>query len=91
MSQGLVMVGPDRRVRVMNRRAAEILALPPHLAQPGVPFGDLVAFHKGCRAMQRAKLAAWHLDEPDCRDPDRWRGRAHDYLELAAINAEQLL
>ncbi|MDP3417761.1 PAS-domain containing protein [Falsiroseomonas sp.] len=44
MSQGLVMVGPDRRVRVMNRRAAEILALPPHLAQPGVPFGDLVAF-----------------------------------------------
>ena len=44
MSQGLVMVGPDRRVRVMNRRAAEILALPPHLAQPGVPFGELVAF-----------------------------------------------
>ncbi|MEQ9333830.1 hypothetical protein [Thalassobaculum sp.] len=55
------------------------------------PSGDLVAFHKGCRAMQRAKLAAWHLDEPGCRDPDRWRGRAHDYLELAAINAEQLL
>jgi signal transduction histidine kinase/DNA-binding NarL/FixJ family response regulator len=44
MSQGLVMVDPDRRVRVMNRRAAEILALPPHLAQPGVPFGELVAF-----------------------------------------------
>ncbi|WP_439595097.1 PAS-domain containing protein [Falsiroseomonas sp.] len=44
MSQGLVMVGPDRRVRVMNRRAAEILALPPHLAQPGVPFGELVGF-----------------------------------------------
>ncbi|MBU8537887.1 PAS-domain containing protein [Falsiroseomonas tokyonensis] len=44
MSQGLVMVGPDRRVRVMNRRAAEILALPPHLAQPGVPFAELVGF-----------------------------------------------
>jgi signal transduction histidine kinase/FixJ family two-component response regulator/HPt (histidine-containing phosphotransfer) domain-containing protein len=44
MSQGLVMVAPDRRVRVMNRRAAEILALPPHLAEPGVPFADLVAF-----------------------------------------------
>ncbi|OYW10425.1 MAG: hypothetical protein B7Z53_01070 [Rhodospirillales bacterium 12-71-4] len=39
-----VMVAPDRRVRVMNRRAAEILALPPHLAQPGVPFPELVAF-----------------------------------------------
>jgi signal transduction histidine kinase/HPt (histidine-containing phosphotransfer) domain-containing protein/ActR/RegA family two-component response regulator len=44
MSQGLIMVAPDRRVRVMNRRAAEILALPPHLAEPGVPFGELVAF-----------------------------------------------
>ncbi|NKC34122.1 PAS-domain containing protein [Falsiroseomonas selenitidurans] len=44
MSQGLIMVAPDRRVRVMNRRAAEILALPPHLAQPGVPFPELVAF-----------------------------------------------
>lgn len=44
MSQGLVMVGPDGRVRVMNHRAAEILAVPPHLARPGVPFGDLVAF-----------------------------------------------
>jgi signal transduction histidine kinase/ActR/RegA family two-component response regulator/HPt (histidine-containing phosphotransfer) domain-containing protein len=44
MSQGLVMVAPDRRVRVMNRRAAEILALPPHLAEPGVPFAELVAF-----------------------------------------------
>lgn len=55
------------------------------------PPEDLVAFHKGCRALQRAKLAAWHLDEPDCRDPDRWRDRAHDYLELAAINSERLL
>jgi signal transduction histidine kinase/DNA-binding NarL/FixJ family response regulator len=44
MSQGLIMVAPDRRVRVMNRRAAEILALPPHLAEPGIPFGELVAF-----------------------------------------------
>ncbi len=55
------------------------------------PPEDLIAFHKGCRAMRRAKLAAWHLDEPDCRDPDRWGGRAHDYLELAAINAERFL
>jgi len=55
------------------------------------PPDDLIAFHKACRAMQRAKLTIWHLDEPGCRDPGHWHDRAHDYLELAVINAERLL
>lgn len=55
------------------------------------PPDDLIAFYKGCRALQRAKLAIWHLDESDCRNRDHWRGRAHDYLELAASCAERLL
>lgn len=55
------------------------------------PADDLLAFYKGCRAMHRAKLSIWHLDEPDCRRPDHWRDRAHDYLEQAAIAAERLL
>lgn len=55
------------------------------------PPDDLVGFYKGCRALQRAKLAIWHLDEPDCRNPGHWRGRTHDYLELAVINSERLL
>jgi signal transduction histidine kinase/DNA-binding NarL/FixJ family response regulator len=44
MAQGLVMIAPDRSVKVINRRAAELLRLPPELARPGVTFGDLVAF-----------------------------------------------
>ena len=44
MGQGLIMMTPDRKVRVINRRAQEMLALPPELARPGVPFAELVAF-----------------------------------------------
>ncbi len=48
MGQGLVMIAPDRRVRVMNRRAAALLRLPPDLARPGVTFADIVA-HQAAR------------------------------------------
>jgi len=44
MGQGLVMIAPDRSVKIINRRAAELLRLPPSLARPGVTFADLVAF-----------------------------------------------
>lgn len=54
------------------------------------PPADLIGFYKGGRALHRAKLSIWHLDDPECRRPDHWRGRAHGYIELAAINAERL-
>ncbi len=44
MSQGLIMFAPDRRLRVLNRRAVELLQLPPELARPGVPVEDIVRF-----------------------------------------------
>jgi PAS domain-containing protein len=46
MAQGLIMFSPDRRVRVMNGRAAELLELPPDLARPGVAMDDIVGFQR---------------------------------------------
>ncbi|WP_439549231.1 PAS-domain containing protein [Falsiroseomonas sp.] len=46
MGQGLLLVDPDGLVSVLNRRAAELLALPDALARPGVRFADMVAFQR---------------------------------------------
>jgi aminoglycoside phosphotransferase family enzyme len=35
------------------------------------------------RAYLRAKIAIWHLDEPEARDTAKWRRRADEYLHLA--------
>jgi signal transduction histidine kinase/DNA-binding NarL/FixJ family response regulator len=48
MGQGLLMIAPDHTVRIINRRAAELLRLPPELARPGVSFAELVA-HQAAR------------------------------------------
>ncbi len=42
MDQGLIMVGSDQRVRVMNGKAKELLGLPEHLAQPDTPFAAVL-------------------------------------------------
>lgn len=45
------------------------------------PF--LVAFYRGYRACQRAKLAVWHTKEPNSAGPAHWLGLARTYLCLA--------
>ena len=47
------------------------------------PPPELLAFHRAYRALRRAKIAVWHLNDPDVRDPERWRRRALAYLALA--------
>ncbi|MDO9498585.1 PAS-domain containing protein, partial [Falsiroseomonas sp.] len=47
MSQGLVMFSPDRRVQVINRRAVELLRLPPELAREGTPLEHITAWQLG--------------------------------------------
>jgi aminoglycoside phosphotransferase family enzyme len=47
-------------------------------ALPEVLFG----FYHDYRALRRAKLAAWHLDDPTVRDPGHFRTKAQRYLEL---------
>ncbi|MPV68369.1 hypothetical protein [Burkholderia sp. BE17] len=45
--------------------------------------GGCVHFYQSCRAMTRARLAAWHLREPAFRATSAWRDRARAYVALA--------
>ena len=50
---------------------------------------DLINFYASCRALTRAKLAAWHLDdELTATARARWLARTADYMRLAARTAE---
>jgi aminoglycoside phosphotransferase family enzyme len=51
------------------------------------PPEPLLRFHRTYRALRRAKIAVWHLEDPSVRDPDKWCERARRYLELAAVEA----
>ena len=42
VGQGVLLVDPEGVIRVLNRRAVELLSIPPHLAQPGTAFRDLL-------------------------------------------------
>ena len=48
------------------------------------PPGPLLVYYKKHHALVRAKIAAWHLKDPDVRDPAKWIGKAKDYLCRAA-------
>ncbi len=47
------------------------------------PPEPLIHFYKSVRAVLRAKLAAWHLDDRTVRYPSQWFNRARTYLALA--------
>lgn len=46
MDQGILMVGPDRRIRVANDRTKQLLDLPDAVAAPGALFADLLAYQE---------------------------------------------
>jgi aminoglycoside phosphotransferase family enzyme len=46
------------------------------------PPAALLHFYRVYRALRRSKIAAWHLDDPTVRDPERFAARARHYLEL---------
>lgn len=48
------------------------------------PPEPLLAFHRRYRALRRARIAIWHLTDPNARDPSHWRRRAQEYLALAS-------
>ena len=48
------------------------------------PPAALLRFHRTYRALRRAKIAAWHLEDPSVPDHDKWCERARCYLELAS-------
>jgi aminoglycoside phosphotransferase family enzyme len=51
------------------------------------PPQALVHFHCSLRALMRAKISLWHLDEPGFRDGRKWMALARTYLALAAAHA----
>jgi aminoglycoside phosphotransferase family enzyme len=48
------------------------------------PEALLVRFYKAFRAFVRAKIAIWHLRDPDVKDASRWVSKADRYVEAAA-------
>ncbi len=55
------------------------------------PSPALIAFYKCYRACLRAKLAVWHIADPETNHPTKWTARANDYLRLADGYAETLM
>jgi aminoglycoside phosphotransferase family enzyme len=51
------------------------------------PPAALVEFYKSFRALLRAKIAIWHLNEPKAPNPEKWRSRAKAYIELAKAHS----
>lgn len=52
--------------------------------------GRILAFYKASRALLRAKLAIWHLDDRQEREHGKWRDQAKRYLDSAACDAGKL-
>lgn len=50
----------------------------------GMPPAPLLAFYHAFRACIRARLSIAHLDDPQPRDPEKWRPRMRRYLATAA-------
>jgi aminoglycoside phosphotransferase family enzyme len=44
----------------------------------------LLGFYKSYHASMRAKIAVWHLKEPEVRDAAKWIQKAQHYLHLAS-------
>ena len=56
-------------------------------ASPDDAPARLVDFYQAVHAGVRAKLAAWHLDEPGSAGPGHWIDRARTYAALARAHA----
>jgi signal transduction histidine kinase/CheY-like chemotaxis protein/HPt (histidine-containing phosphotransfer) domain-containing protein len=61
ISQGLLVIDPQRRVAVLNTRAAELLSLPQELTKPGFAFDALLT---------------WQVDAGEFDGPEAERVRA---------------
>lgn len=44
VSQGIMKIGPDKRIEFFNSRVIELLGLPPTLLQAGMPFNELIEY-----------------------------------------------
>ena len=47
------------------------------------PSRPLIEFYKAYNAFKRARIAIWHIDDPDTGAPAQWIASANDYLSRA--------
>jgi len=52
------------------------------------PPDALLHFYQSCRACSRARIAIWHLDDAEVREPRKWSGQAVNYLRLAQAHLD---
>lgn len=57
MTQGIMMVAPDRKVPVINQRAIELLDLPKSVAAPNTTFDDILNFQHRCQEFGKDGVA----------------------------------
>lgn len=50
------------------------------------PPPPLLDFYRRYHAATRAKIAVWHLQDSDIREPRKWTAKARRYLELASTS-----
>ena len=72
--------------RLGRRLCQRVLA-----ALDDAPGRAIVAFYMSHQALTRAKLAAWHVGDPQFPEPRRWLRRARSYLEDALRYGEAAL
>jgi uncharacterized protein len=77
-----ILGAPDIGNRVLDRYLQDTHDAPPW---------RLLCFYKSYRACLRAKIAVWHIREPDGRAGAKWPALAQRYLALADGYARQLV
>lgn len=55
-----------------------------------IPPPELIAFYQSLWAMLRARLCAWHLDDPTVSTPAKWTALTLDYVALAETRVQRL-
>jgi uncharacterized protein len=77
-----ILGAPDIGNRVLDQYLQDTHDAPPW---------RLLCFYKSYRACLRAKIAVWHVREPDGRAGAKWPALAQRYLALADVYAGQLV
>ena len=89
MDQGLLMLGPDGRVRIHNRRVRELLDVPEALLYDGAPFDPTRRFlvARGEYADADEKVSGWAGTGPIEAEPTSYERRRPDgtALEIRAV------
>ena len=91
---GVLLLSPEGRVRVMNRRAMALLDLPPALAAPATPVAEILALQRRRGEFDAAPDLAVRAAVPDFASPEgspalyEYPRRDGTVLEVRTIRTE---